>query len=137
MGAIRICVDFRNLNLATPKDEYLMPMADLLVDGAAKHEIFSYMDRHSGYNQIFIVEEDVHKTAFRCAGSIRTLEYVVMPFSLKNARATYQRAMNAIFHDKMGQNLEVYIDNVVVKLESRPGHLSELRQPSREYESIN
>ncbi|CAL9024737.1 unnamed protein product [Prunus brigantina] len=74
-GAIRICVDFCNLNLATPKDEYPMPMADLLVDGAAKHEILSFMDGHSGYNQIFIAEEDVHKTAFRCPGSIGTFEH--------------------------------------------------------------
>ncbi|BFG21588.1 hypothetical protein CerSpe_078620 [Prunus speciosa] len=126
-GAIRICVDFRNLNLATPKDEYPMPMVDLLVDGAAKHEILSFMDGHSGYNQIFIAEEDIHKTAFRCPGSIGTFEYVVMPFSLKNAGATYQRAMNAIFHDMIGRNLEVYIDDVVVKSESRPGHLDDLR----------
>ncbi|CAL2229160.1 unnamed protein product [Prunus armeniaca] len=115
-GAIRICVDFRNLNLATPKDEYPMPMVDLIVDGAAKHEILFFMDGHSGYNQIFIAEEDVHKTAFRCPGSIGTFEYVVMPFGLKNAGATYQRAMNAIFHDMIGRNLEVYIDDVVVKL---------------------
>ncbi|CAL9020082.1 unnamed protein product, partial [Prunus brigantina] len=126
-GEIRICVDFRNLNLATPKDEYPMPMADLLVDGAAKHENLSFMDGHSGYNQIFIAEEDVHKTAFRCPGSIGTFEYVVMPLGLKNAGATYQRAMNAIFHDMIGRNLEVYIDDVVVKSESRPGHLIDLR----------
>ncbi|XP_016647063.1 PREDICTED: RNA-directed DNA polymerase homolog [Prunus mume] len=96
-GAIRICVDFRNLNLATPKDEYPMPMVDLVVDGAAKHEILSLMDGHSGYNQIFIAEEDIHKTAFRCPGSVGNFAYVVMQFGLKNARATYQRAMNAIF----------------------------------------
>ncbi|CAL2277698.1 unnamed protein product [Prunus armeniaca] len=126
-GAIRICVDFRNLNLATPKDEYPMPMADLLVDGAAKHEILSFMDGHSGYNQIFIAEEDVHKTAFRCPGSIGTFEYVVMPFGLKNAGATYQRAMNSIFHDMIGRNLEVYIDDVVIKSESRLGHVDDLR----------
>ncbi|BFG20860.1 hypothetical protein CerSpe_071340 [Prunus speciosa] len=126
-GAIRICVDFRNLNLATPKDEYPMPMADLLVDGAAKHEILSFIDGHSGYNQIFIAEEDIHKIAFRCPGSIGTFEYVVMPFGLKNVGATYQRAMNAIFHDMIGRNLEVYIDDVVVKSESRQGHLDDLR----------
>ncbi|VVA36727.1 PREDICTED: retrotransposon unclassified, partial [Prunus dulcis] len=51
-------------------------------------------------------EEDVLKTAFRCLGSIGTFEYVVMPFGLKNASATYQRAMNAIFHDMIGRNLE-------------------------------
>ncbi|BFG20878.1 hypothetical protein CerSpe_071520 [Prunus speciosa] len=65
-GALRVCTDYRNLNLATPKDEYPMPMSHLLVDGPAKHELLSFMDGYAGYNQIFIAEGDVHKTAFRC-----------------------------------------------------------------------
>ncbi|GKU85793.1 hypothetical protein SLEP1_g415 [Rubroshorea leprosula] len=69
-GKLRVCIDFRNLNLATPKDEYSMPVADLLVDGVARHRILSFMDGHSGYNQIFIVEEDISKTTFRCPGNI-------------------------------------------------------------------
>ncbi|CAL8162381.1 unnamed protein product [Prunus armeniaca] len=60
------------------------------------------MDWHFGCNQIFIAKEDVHKTAFRCPNSIGTFEYVVMPFGLKNAGATYQRAINAIFYDMIG-----------------------------------
>ena len=87
-GKLRIFVDFRNLNNATPKDEYPMPMADLLVDGVASYQILSMMDGHFGYNQIFIAEEDVHKTAFRCPGSMGTFEWIVMPFGLKNAGAT-------------------------------------------------
>lgn len=62
-----------------------MPVDDLLVDSAAGNEIVSLMDGYSGYNQIFIAEEDVPKTAFRCPGSIGTFEWVVMPFGLKNA----------------------------------------------------
>ena len=65
-GKIKVCIDFRNLNLATPKDEYQMPVADQLVDAAAKHQILSFMDGHSGYNQIYIAKEDVSKMAFRC-----------------------------------------------------------------------
>ena len=80
------CIDFRNLNTATPKDEYPMPIANVLVDGGAGHKLLSFMDGHSGYNQIFIVEEDVHKTAFRCLGSIETFEWVVMTFGLKKCR---------------------------------------------------
>lgn len=65
-GTLRVCIDFRDLNTATPKDEYLMPVAEMLVDFAAGYEYLSMLDRYSGYNQIFIAEEDVPKTAFRC-----------------------------------------------------------------------
>ncbi|GKV35610.1 hypothetical protein SLEP1_g43856 [Rubroshorea leprosula] len=69
-GKLRVCIDFWNLNLATPKDEYPMPVADLLVDGVARHRILSFMDGHSGYNQVFIAEEDISKTTFRCPRNI-------------------------------------------------------------------
>ncbi|KAM1850245.1 hypothetical protein ACFX13_014461 [Malus domestica] len=114
-GALRMCIDFRNLNLATPKDEYTMPILDLLIDAAANHAILSVMDGHARYNQIFIAEADVHKTTFRCLRALGTYEWVVMPFGLKNAGATYQRAMNTIFHDLIGTIVEVYIDDVVIK----------------------
>ncbi|KAM1789773.1 hypothetical protein ACFX12_033900 [Malus domestica] len=127
-GALRICIDFRNLNLATPKDEYTMPISDLLIDAAANHVILSFMDGHAGYNQIFIAEADVHKTAFCCPEALGTYEWVVMPFSLKNAGATYQRAMNTIFHDLIGTIVEVYIDDVVIKSKRRQTHLDDLRQ---------
>ncbi|XP_016168498.1 uncharacterized protein LOC107611045 [Arachis ipaensis] len=80
---------------------------DMLIDSAAGNEILSFMDGYSGYNQIFIAEDDVSKTAFRCPGALGTYEWVVMPFGLKNAGATYQRVMNAIFHEYIGQFMEV------------------------------
>ncbi|GKV13716.1 hypothetical protein SLEP1_g24702 [Rubroshorea leprosula] len=126
-GKLRIRVDFRNLNLATPKDEYPTPIADLLVDGAARHRVLSFMDGHCGYNQIFIVKEDIPKTAFCCPGAIGTYEWVVMPFGLKNASATYQRAMNAIFHDMIGCFMEIYSDDVVVKSNEDEEHLMHLK----------
>ncbi|KAM1105002.1 hypothetical protein ACFX19_013518 [Malus domestica] len=127
-GALRICIDFRNLNLATPKDEYTMPISDLLIDAAVNHAILSFMDGHAGYNQIFITEADVHKTTFRCPGALGTYEWVVMPFGLKNAGATYQRAMNTIFHDLIGTIVEVYIDEVVIKSKQWRTHMDDLRQ---------
>jgi hypothetical protein len=90
---------FWDLNKATPKDEYPMPIADQLVDASSGHKIISFMDGNAGYNQIFMAEEDIRKTAFRCPGAIGLYEWVVMIFVLKSAGATYQRAMNYIFHD--------------------------------------
>jgi hypothetical protein len=92
-------VDFRNLNRATPKDEYLMPIADLLVDRTSGNKVISFLDGNAGYNQIFMAKEDVSKTAFRRLGFINLFEWIIMTFGLKNAGATYQRAMNLIFHD--------------------------------------
>jgi hypothetical protein len=123
-----VCVDFRDLNRATPKDEYPMPVAETLINVAAGHKILSFMDGNAGYNQIFMAPEDIHKTAFRVPGAMGLFEYVVMTFSLKNAGATYQRAMNYIFHDLIGNLVEIYIDDVVVKSTSVEGYLDDLRQ---------
>ncbi|KAM2554663.1 hypothetical protein TB2_018765 [Malus domestica] len=105
-----------------------MSISDLLIDAAANHATLSFMDGHAGYNQIFIGETDMHKTAFRCPGALGTYEWVVMPFGLKNAGATYQRAMNTIFHDLIGTIVEVYIDDVVIKSKRQQTHLDDLRQ---------
>ncbi|GKV01316.1 hypothetical protein SLEP1_g13876 [Rubroshorea leprosula] len=109
-------------------DEYPMPIANLLVDGVAHHKILSFMDGHSGYNQIFIADTNVPKTTFRCPGVVGTFEWVVMSFGLKNAEATYQRGMNAIFHDMIGKFMEIYIDDVVVKSHGEEDHLVHLRK---------
>ena len=125
-GKLRVCIDFRDLNTTTPKDEYPMPVVDLLVDRSAGHSIMSMMDGHLGYNQIWIAEEDVRKIAFRCPRNIGTFEWVKMPFGLKNAGATYQRAMNLIFHDLVGSFLECYIDDIIVKSHLVDGHINHL-----------
>jgi hypothetical protein len=114
-------VDFRNLNRATPKDEYLMPVAETLTNAAAGNKILSFMDGNAGYNQIFMAPEDIHKTAFRVPSVVGLFEYVVMTFGLKNAGATYQRAMNYIYHDLINKSVEIYIDDVVVKSTSTGG----------------
>jgi hypothetical protein len=63
-GRWRVCVDFRDLNRATPKDEYPMPVAETLINAAVGSKILSFMDGNTGYNQIFMAPEDIHKTAF-------------------------------------------------------------------------
>jgi hypothetical protein len=127
-GRWRVCVDFRDLNRATPKDEYPMPVAEMLINVVPGNKIMSFMDANAGYNQIFMAPEDIHKTAFRVPGAVGLFEYVVMTFGLKNAGATYQRAMNYIYHDLIGKLVEIYIDDVVVKSTSARGHLEDLRQ---------
>ena len=127
-GKLRVCVDFRDLKVATPKDMYVMPITDMLVDFVATNELLSFMDGFFGYNQILIAIEDITKTAFRCHGSIGTFEWLVMPFGLKNPGATYQRAMNAIFHDILGHHMEVYIDDIVVKSKRVNEHVDHLRK---------
>ena len=81
---LRVCVDFRDSNATTPKDMYVMPIVDMLVDTTAKNELLSFMDGFSKYNQILIVVDDISKIALRCFGSSGMFEWLVMPFGLKN-----------------------------------------------------
>jgi hypothetical protein len=92
-----------------------MPIANLLVDSASGNKVISFLDGNAGYNHIFMVKEVLSKTAFRCLGFISLFEWVIMTFGLKNAGATYQRAMNLIFHDLLTVLMEVYNDDMVVK----------------------
>ncbi|KAL0373262.1 UNVERIFIED_CONTAM: Retrovirus-related Pol polyprotein from transposon gypsy [Sesamum radiatum] len=94
-GKWRMCTDFTDLNKACPKDPYPLPRIDLLVDSTAGYELFSMMDAYQGYHQIFMAEEDRIKTSFVTDRGIYC--YNVMPFSLKNAGATYQRLVNRMF----------------------------------------
>ena len=126
-GKIRVCIDFRDLNKATPKYEYPMPIADMLINEASGYRVISFLDGNAGYNQIFMAEEDTSKMAFRCPGFVGLFEWVVLTFGLKNAGPTYQRAMNLIFHDFLGVILEVYIDDIVIKLARLGHHLADLR----------
>jgi hypothetical protein len=127
-GKLRVCIDFRNLNRATPKDVYPMPIADTLINNASGNRIISFLDGNDGYNKIFMAEEDAPKTTFICLGFIGLFEWVVMTFGLKNAGATYQRAMNLIFHELLGNTVEVYIDDIVVKSAEFSSHLADLRK---------
>lgn len=118
-------MDFRNLNKAYPKDEFLLPHIDTLVDTASGHQMFSFMDGFSGYNQIKMAPEDEENMAFRTP--LGNFYYLVMPFGLKNACTTYQRAMTAIFHDIIHRIVEVYVDDLVVKSKRQLDHLADLK----------
>ena len=125
-GRVRMCIDYRNLNKASPKDDFPLPHIDLLVDSTAGHEMMSFMDGFSGYNQIHMAEEDMEKTSFITPWGVFC--YRVMPFGLKNAGATYQRAMTALFHDMMHKEIEVYVDDMIVKSQKADSHLECLKK---------
>ena len=119
-GQVRICIDFRDLNRACPKDDFPLPHIDLLIDNTTGLEMLSFMDGFLRYNQIWLAEEDQDKTSFTTPWG--TYCYVVMPFSLKNAGATYQRAMMAIFHDMIHIDMKVYVDDILVKSRTHAEH---------------
>ena len=108
-----MCVDFTDLNKACPKDSYPLPRVDMLVDSTAQHQLLSFMDAFSGYNQIRMDEADQEKTSFVTSQGLFC--YKVMSFDLKNVDATYQRLMNKMFANQIGRNVQVYVDNMLVK----------------------
>jgi hypothetical protein len=122
-GTIRVCTDFRDLNKACPKENYPTPFIDQIIDECAGCEAFSFMDGFSGYNQIQIKPEDQHKTTFICPWG--TFAYRKMPFGLKNAGATFQRAMSFAFHD-LKHIVEAYLDDLASRSRKRKDHPTHL-----------
>jgi hypothetical protein len=86
------------------------------------------MDCNAGYNQTFMAIKLIAKTAFRCPVHVGLYEWIVMTFGLKSDGATYQRAMNYIFHELISKIVEIYIDDVVVKSRNYKEHLADLRK---------
>ena len=125
-GKWRMCVDFTDLNRAYPKDSYPLPRIDTLVDSTARHQLLSFMDAFSGYNQIRMKEADQEKTSFVTSQGLFC--YKVMSFGLKNAGATYQRLMNKMFAYQIGRNVQVYVDDMLVKSLREDDHLSDLQE---------
>ena len=123
---MRVCVDFQDLNKASLKDGFPLPHIDMLVDSTVGHSMFSFMDKFSRYSQILMALEDMEKTSFITEWG--TYCYRVMPFGLKNAGATYQRTATTIFHDMMHWDVEVYVDEMIVKSRDRADHLAALER---------
>ncbi|KAK4391400.1 Polyprotein P3 [Sesamum angolense] len=123
VGFIR---EVKDLNNACPKDDFPLPIAELMIDATTGHETLSFMDGSSGYNQIRMAPADEELTALRTPKGIYC--YKVMPFGLKNTGATYQRAMQKIFDDMFHKNVECYVDDLVVKSKKRENHFHDLRK---------
>ncbi|XP_012838229.1 PREDICTED: uncharacterized protein LOC105958770 [Erythranthe guttata] len=125
-GKWRMCIDFRDLNKACPKDYYPLPRIDQLVDSTAGCKMLSMMDASQGYHQIPLDREDHAKVSF--ITSTGTYCYTVMPFGLKNAGATYQRLMDRMFQTQLGRNMEIYVDDMLVKSKEARTHLEDLEE---------
>ena len=125
-GKVKVCVDFRDLSKVNPKDDFPLPHIDMLIDSTAGHSMLSFMDGFSGCNQILMTLEDMEKMSFITEWG--TYCYRVMSFGLKNAGATYQRAVTTLFHDMMHRDVEVYVGNMIVKSQDRPDHLTALER---------
>ena len=123
-GKWRVCVDFTDLNEACPKDPFPMPKIEQLVDATISHPRMSFLDSFQGYHQIPLALDDQEKTAF--VTPIGNYHYKVLPFGLKNAGSTYQRMMTRIFESQLGKNIEIYIDDMVVKSKVVLEHLGDL-----------
>ena len=120
----RVCMDFTDLNKACPKDPFLMPRIDRLVDATAGHPRMSFLDAFQGYHQIPLAIDDQEKIAF--VTPIRNYHYKMMSFGLKNAGSIYQRMMTRMFELQLGKNIEVYIDDMVVKSKVVSEHVRDL-----------
>ena len=124
-GKWRVCVDFMDLNKACPKDPFPMPKIDQLVDAPIGHPRMSFLDAFQGYHQIPLALDDQKKIAF--VTLVGNYHYKVMSFALKNGGSTYQRMMTMMFESQLGKNIEIYIDDMVVKSKMVSKHLGDLR----------
>jgi hypothetical protein len=120
---IRVCIDYRDINQACPKDNFPTPFIDQIIDDCTGSEIFSLMDGFSGYNQINILPADQHKTAFICPWG--TFSYQKLPFGLKNAGVTFQRTMSYDFHD-IKHIVQPYLDDLPMHSMHRSDHPTHL-----------
>ena len=120
----RVCVDFTDLNKACPKDPFPMPKINRLVDATVGHPRMSFLDAFQGYHQITLALDDQEKTAF--VTPIENYHYKVMSSGLKSVGSTYQRMMTRMFESQLGKNIEIYIDNMVVKSKMVSEHLGDL-----------
>ena len=133
-GKWRLYIDFTDVNRACPKDSFPLPQIELIVDVTAGHELLSFMDAFSSYNQIRMDPSDQEKTSFVTGQG--TYCYQVMPFRLKNAGATFQRLVNKMFQKQIGVSMEVYINDMpvkTVKVEIHVDHLAESFQVLNHY----
>ncbi|GJX94881.1 reverse transcriptase domain-containing protein [Tanacetum coccineum] len=134
-GSWRMCIDFKNLNSACPKDYYPLPNIDCKVEAVMGFKYKCFLDAYKGYHQIQMAKEDEEKTAFYTEQG--TYCYTKMPFGLKNAGATYQRLVDSTFQNQIGRNLEAYVDDMVIKSKEETSLLADIAETFEGLKTIN
>jgi hypothetical protein len=123
-GEICLCVDFRNLNMCSLKDNYHFPKMDHILQRVVGSHKISMLDGYSGYNQIAVLEEDKEKTTFTTPWG--TFMYDKIPFGLMNAGATFQRAMDIAFVGEKDKFMVIYLDDITIFSKYDDEHLQHL-----------
>jgi hypothetical protein len=121
-----MCVDYTSLNKACLKDPFPRPCIDQVIDLMVGCELLSFLDAYSGYLQIPLTEVDQPATTF--IGPFSCFCYVKMSFGLKNVGATYQWYMQFCFTEQIGHNLEVYVNDTMIKSQKSGNLISDLEE---------
>ena len=124
-GTLRMCVDYRPLNVVTIKNKYPLPRINTLFDQLVGAKVFSKIDLRSGYHQIKIRPQDVPKTTFSTRYGL--YEYLVMSFGLTNAPAFFMYLMNSVFMPELDKFVVVFIDDILIYSKNNEEHAQHLR----------
>ena len=125
-GSLRMCVDYRALNKATVRNRYPLPRIEELLDRLGDAKVFTKIDLRSGYHQIRVHPDDVPKTAFKTRYG--HFEFLVLPFGLTNAPATFMHLMHSIFREHLDTFVIIFLDDILVYSRSLEEHKTHVRQ---------
>ncbi|GJS18944.1 reverse transcriptase domain-containing protein [Tanacetum coccineum] len=134
-GSWRMCIDFKDLNRACPKDLYPLPKIDWKIESLMGFQYKCFLDAYNGYHQIQMTKKDKEKTAFHTEEGVFC--YTKMPFGLKNTGATYQRLVNSVFKEQIWVNLEAYVDDMVIKSRTKQYIIKDIEQTFSTLRRIN
>jgi hypothetical protein len=116
-GKLRMCIDYTSVNKACPKDPFPLRQIDQIMDFTSGCDLLCFLDAYSGFHQILISREDEEHTTFITVDGLFC--YVSMPYGLKNALPTFVHVMHKTFGDLVRDLIDVYVDDIVVKIKSR------------------